>query len=57
MRVVEQRVCWELVRRLSGTVREEGEPLYSLNYTLSTKTLIKNSLTELKAPLLSETTT
>lgn len=50
MRVEEQRVCWELVRRLSETLVEAGEPLYSLNYMLSTKSLIKNFLTELKVP-------
>lgn len=54
--MVEQHVFWELVRRLSGTLGEDGEPLYSLNYTPSTKTLIKNFLTELKAPSLSDIT-
>lgn len=46
----EQRDCWELVRRLTGTLGEAGQPRYFLNYMLSTKTLMNNVLTESKVP-------
>lgn len=42
------RASWEFACRLSEALGEAGEPLYSLNYRFSTKSLIKNFLIEFK---------
>lgn len=45
------QASWELACRLSEALGEAGEPLYSLNYTFSTKSLIKDFLIEFEVAL------
>lgn len=45
------QASWELACRLSEALGGAGEPLYSLNYRFSTKSLIKDFQIAFKAAL------